>query len=236
DQEEVANFFRRYDLVSVPVVDHFGKLLGRITVDDVVDVMEEEASEDIQRMAGLTDEEEIRETSALKISLVRLPWLLIAFIGELFSALVLNYFEASLQKVFIAALFIPLMMAMGGNSGIQAATIVVRGLALGEHNPADTLQRLKKEFRVSLLNGSLCGFLLFGVVTLFGEPRFGIILSLVMLMVILNASFVGASVPLVLRRIGVDPAIATGPFITTFNDVIGLFIYLGLITLALHYI
>ncbi|MFQ5751937.1 MAG: magnesium transporter, partial [bacterium] len=134
------------------------------------------------------------------------------------------------------ALFIPLMMAMGGNSGIQAATIVVRGLALGELNPADTLQRLKKEFRVSLLNGSLCGFLLFGVVTLFGEPRFGIILSLVMLMVILNASFVGASVPLVLRRIGVDPAIATGPFITTFNDVIGLFIYLGLITLALHYI
>ncbi|MFQ5604228.1 MAG: magnesium transporter [bacterium] len=235
DQEQVANIFRRYDLVSLPVVDSAGKLVGRITIDDVVDVMEEEASEDMQKMAGLTDEEEIRETSAFKISMVRLPWLLIAFVGEMFSAIVLNYFEASIQKVFVAALFIPLMMAMGGNSGIQAATIVVRGLALGELNPADTLKRLKKEFRVSLLNGSVCGILLFGVVTFFGEPRFGVILSLVMLMVILNAAFVGASVPLVLKRLGVDPAIATGPFITTFNDVIGLFIYLGLITLTLQY-
>lgn len=236
DQEEVANVFRRYGLVSVPVIDQSGKLVGRITVDDVVDVMEEEASEDIQKMAGLTDEEEIRETSALKISMVRLPWLLIAFVGEMFSALVLNHFEASIQKVFIAALFIPLMMAMGGNSGIQAATIVVRAMALGELNPKDTLQRLKKEIRVSLLTGSVCGLLLIGVVTFFGEPKFGMVLGFVMLLVILNASFVGASVPLVLRRVGVDPAIATGPFITTFNDVFGLFIYLGLVTLALQHV
>jgi magnesium transporter len=236
DQEEVANLFRRYNLVSVPVVDRLGNLVGRITVDDVVDVMEEEASEDIQKMAGLTDEEEIRETSALKISMIRLPWLLIAFVGEMFSALVLYNFEASLNQIFIAALFIPLMMAMGGNSGMQSATIVVRGLALGELNPADTFQRLKKEFRVSLVNGLVCGGLLFAVVTLFGQPRFGIILGFVMLLVILNASFVGASVPLVLKRIGVDPAIATGPFITTSNDVIGLFIYLGLTTLALQFI
>ncbi|MFQ5863772.1 MAG: magnesium transporter [bacterium] len=236
DQEEVANVFRRYNLVSVPVVDESEKLVGRITVDDVVDVMEEEASEDMQKMAGLTDEEEIRETSAFKISMVRLPWLLVAFVGEMFSALVLHRFEASLNQIFIAALFIPLMMAMGGNSGMQAATIVVRGLALGELNPADTFERLKKEFRVSLLNGAVCGILLFGVVTLFGEPRFGIVLGLVMLVVILNASFVGASIPLILKRIGVDPAIATGPFITTSNDVVGLFIYLGLTTLAIQFI
>ncbi|MFQ6112975.1 MAG: magnesium transporter [bacterium] len=236
DQEEVANIFRRYNLVSVPVVDRLGKLVGRITVDDVVDVMEEEASEDIQKMAGLTDEEEIRETSAFKISMVRLPWLLIAFVGEMCSALVLHNFEASLNQIFIAALFIPLMMAMGGNSGMQAATIVVRGLALGELNPADTFQRLKKEFRVSVLNGAVCGILLFGVVSMFGEPRFGIVLGMVMLVVILNASFVGASIPLILKRMGVDPAIATGPFITTSNDVIGLFIYLGLTTVALQFI
>ncbi|MFQ5823370.1 MAG: magnesium transporter [bacterium] len=236
DQEEVANIFRRYNLVSVPVVDEIGNLVGRITVDDVVEVMEEEASEDIQKMAGLTDEEEIRETSAFKISMVRLPWLLIAFVGEMFSAMVLHEFEASLNQIFIAALFIPLMMAMGGNSGMQAATIVVRGLALGELNPADTSQRLKKEFRVSFLNGTVCGILLFGVVTLFGEPRFGIVLGMVLLVVILNASFVGASVPLILKRVGVDPAIATGPFITTSNDVIGLFIYLGLTSLTIQFI
>ncbi|MFQ5675801.1 MAG: magnesium transporter [bacterium] len=236
DQEEVANIFRRYNLISVPVVDPMGKLVGRITVDDIVEVMEEEASEDMQRMAGIADEEEIRETSALKIALVRLPWLLIAFAGEMVSALVLNHFEVSIRKVFIAALFIPLMMAMGGNSGIQSATIVVRGLALGQLDARHTFDRLKKEFRVSFFNGSVCGILLYAVVVVFGEPRFGLVLSVVMLIVILNASLVGASVPLALKRMNVDPAIATGPFITTFNDIIGLGIYLGLVTVALQYI
>ncbi|RMF61712.1 MAG: magnesium transporter [Calditrichaeota bacterium] len=235
DQEEVANLFRRYNLVSMPVVDPIGRLVGRITVDDVVDVMEEEASEDIQRMAGLADEEMLRETSTLKISLVRLPWLLVAFVGELCSAMVLRYFEASLQKVFVAAFFIPLMMAMGGNSGSQAAIIVVRGLALGELNPGHLFQRLKKELRVSLLNGAVFAVLLSGVVSLFGDFRFGLILGLIMLVVILNAAIVGSSVPLILKRFGVDPAIATGPFISTFNDVVGLLIYLGLITITLRY-
>jgi magnesium transporter len=236
DQEHVANLFRRYDLVSVPVVDDRGRLIGRITIDDIVDVIQEEASEDIQKMAGLTDEEEIRETSAMRISMLRLPWLLVAFVGEMLSALVLSRFEASLREVFIAAIFIPLMMAMGGNSGMQAATIVVRGLALGELKPDETLKRLFKELRVSIINGVACGVLLFVVVTLFGEPRFGVVLGTVMLVVILNASLVGATTPLALERFGVDPAIATGPFITTFNDVIGLFIYLGLVTLALRII
>lgn len=236
DQEQVANLFRRYDLVSVPVVDNLGRLIGRITIDDIVDVMEEEASEDIQKMAGLTEEEEFHETSALRISMLRLPWLMVAFLGEMLSALVLSRFEASLKEVFIAAFFIPLMMAMGGNSGIQSATIVVRGLALGELNPADTFKRLFKEIRISLINGAVCGVLLFGVVAMFGEPRFGFILGSVMLVVILNASLVGATTPLVLNRVGVDPAIAMGPFITTFNDVIGLFIYLGLVTLWLQFI
>jgi magnesium transporter len=222
--------------VSVPVVDNVGKLIGRITIDDIVDVMEEEASEDIQKMAGLTEEEEFHETSAMRISMLRLPWLMVAFVGEMLSALVLSRFAASLKEVFIAAFFIPLMMAMGGNSGIQSATIVVRGLALGELNPAGTFKRLFKEIRISLINGAVCGVLLFGVVALFGEPRFGFILGSVMMVVILNASLVGAITPLALDRVGVDPAIAMGPFITTFNDVIGLFIYLGLVTLWLRFI
>jgi magnesium transporter len=235
DQEEVANFFRKYDLVSVPVIDKLGHLVGRITVDDVVDVMEEEASEDIQKMAGLAEEEEIHETSVFKISFGRLPWLLVAFVGQLIAAVILMKFEASLKSITILIFFIPLMMAMGGNAGIQAATIIVRGMALGELNSGGTLKRLRKEVLVSLFNGLVCGTALFAVVAVVDRPPFAIILSLAMIVVILNASFFGASIPLVLRTVGVDPALATGPLITTFNDIVGLFIYLGLITYTLPY-
>jgi len=234
DQEEVAHIFRKYDLVSLPVVDDIGKLVGRITIDDIVDVIEEEASEDMQRMAGITDEEEIRETSVMKISLGRLPWLLVGFGGQLVAAVVMKQFEASLREIFVATFFIPLMMAMGGNAGIQAATIVVRGMALGELNPGETFKRLRREMQVSLFNGSVCGVLLFAVVAIIDKPPFGVVLALSMIGVILNASFIGASVPLVLRRAGVDPAIATGPLITTFNDIIGLSIYLGLVTVSMQ--
>jgi len=236
DQEQVARIFRKYDLVSMPVVDAFGKLVGRITIDDVVDVMEEEASEDIQKMAGISDEAEIRQTSALKISFGRLPWLLVGFGGQLMAALVMKQFEISLREIFMATFFIPLMMAMGGNAGIQAATIVVRGMALGELNPGGTFKRLVREVHVSLINGSICGLLLFAVVTLVDSVLLGLVLALAMVGVILNASFIGSSVPLVLRRFGVDPAIAAGPLITTFNDIIGLSIYLGLVTAALRYL
>lgn len=235
DQEEVANIFRRYDLVSVPVVDDVGKLVGRITIDDVMDVVEEEASEDIQRMAGIADEEEIRETSIVKISFGRLPWLLVGLCGQLMAALVMKHFEASLKEIFVATFFIPLMMAMGGNAGIQAATIVVRAIALGELNPNETLNRLSREVRVSLLNGSVCGLLLLTIATVIDRVQFGIVLALAMLGVILNASIIGSSVPLILRRVGVDPAIATGPLTSTFNDIIGLSLYLGLLTAALRF-
>jgi len=236
DQEEVANIFRRYNLVSLPVVDELGKLVGRITVDDIVEVIEEEASEDIQKMAGIADEEEIRETSVFKISFGRLPWLLVGFVGQLLAALVLFQFEASLKDIFLAIFFIPMMMAMGGNSGIQAATIVVRGIALGELSPGDTFKRLSREIKVSLFNGAVCGLLLFVVIAVFDKPAFGFVLALSMLGVILNASILGASIPLILRKVGVDPAIAAGPLITTFNDIIGLAIYLGLVTAALQFI
>ena len=210
DQEEVTNVFRRYNLVSVPVIDIVGKLVGRITVDDVVEVMEEEASEDIQKMAGITDEEEISETSVFKISFGRLPWLLVAFIGQLVAALVMLKFELTLKEVFYATVFIPLMMAMGGNAGIQAATIIVRGMALGELNTSGTFKRLGKEIQVALFNGGICGILLFTIVSILDNPPFAGILALSMVMVIVNASFFGASIPFILKKAGVDPAIATG--------------------------
>jgi len=236
DQEEVANFFRRYDLVSMPVVNKVGKLVGRITVDDVVDVLKEEASEDMQRMAGIADEEEIRETSVFKISFGRLPWLVVGLVGQLAAAIVLAQFEATLEQIVMATFFIPLMMAMGGNCGIQAATIMVRGIALGELDSTVTFRRLGKEVQVSMFNAIVCGILLFAIISGFGDPGFGFVLSLALIAVILNASFIGASIPLVLRKVGVDPAIATGPLITTFNDIIGLFIYLGLVTMAIQFL
>lgn len=236
DQEEVANFFRRYDLISVPVVDHGGQLVGRITVDDVVDVMEEEASEDIQKMAGLTEDDELHETSILKISFGRLPWLLVALVGQLIAAMVLSQFETSFKDTSIIVIFIPLMMAMGGNAGIQAATIIVRGMALGQLNAGGTAKRLGKEVKVALLNGTVCGIALFALIAVLDAPPFAFVLSISMLIVILNASLFGASIPLMLRRVGVDPALATGPLITTFNDIVGLFIYLALVTAALQHI
>ena len=248
DQEEVANIFHKYDLVAAPVVDQQGRLVGRITVDDVLDVVQEEASEDITMMAGITDES-IRIPSIFKVSGVRLPWLLVAFMGELVSAGVMMHFEASVAQVFVAAIFIPLIMAMGGNMGIQSSTVVIRGLATGDIHLRDTGQRLMREVSVTFLNGFVIVFLLIGVVTLwshlpisgkvlstpaFGEvlgiPIFGMILGFALLAVMFNAAFMGTLLPFLFKRLGFDPAIATGPFITTTNDVLGLLVYFGIIT------
>ncbi len=231
DQEEVANLFHKYDLVAAPVVDEQGRLVGRITVDDVLDVLEEEVSEDITLMAGITDEE-IQERSIFKLSGVRLPWLLVAFGGEMVSAAVMHHFKASLDQIIAAAFFIPLIMAMGGNTGIQSATVVIRGLATGDINLRDTGQRLLREVSVAFLNGLIIALLLFGVATLWlKDPLFGTILALALVAVLFNAAFMGTLIPFLLKRIGVDPAIATGPFITTSNDVLGLLVYFGMITL-----
>jgi magnesium transporter len=236
DQEEVANLFHKYDLVAAPVVDEQGRLVGRITVDDVLDVLEEEASEDITMMAGITDEE-IRGRSIFRISGVRLPWLLVAFIGEMVSAAVLSRFKVPLEQIATSALFIPLIMAMGGNAGIQSATVVIRGLATGEINLRDTGRRLIKETGASVLNGFVISLLLFGVAVLWlQQPKFGIILALAMIAVLFNAAFIGTMIPFLLKRVGVDPAIATGPFITTSNDVLGLVVYFGMMTLFLHWL
>ncbi len=237
DQEEVAHIARKYDLVSLPVIDESQKLVGRITFDDLADVMEEEASEDIQRMAGIADEEEFRETSVLKISQVRLPWLLVGFAGQLISAFVLSQFEASLSQIIAAAFFIPIIMAMGGNAGIQSSTIMVRGMATGEIELFEIGKRLFREVAASTLNGFICGLLLFVVITLFlNQPRFGALLGFVLFFIIISAAVIGAVIPMLLKKMNIDPALATGPFITTSNDVLGLLLYLGLITIFLPYL
>ena len=176
DQEEVANYFRKYDLVSVPVVDAQGKLVGRITVDDIVDVLGEEGSEDLAYMAGAPDEE-IMEESAFILARDRIPWLLVAFLGEIVSAVLLSNFKTTLEEIVMIGFFIPIIMAMGGSTGQQASVIVVRGLATGDINLSDTKKRLFKEFRISLINSSFFSALLFAIVAMWHSAPFAAILA-----------------------------------------------------------
>lgn len=232
DQEEVAEVFRRYDLVSLPVVDAAGVLVGRITVDDVMDVMAEEAREDISRFAGM-GEESFQTRNLLRISRDRLPWLVLGLFGGLLSGRILQGFEGSLSEMLSLAFFVPVVMALAGNIGIQSSTIVVRGLATGEFVSGGTRRRILREIAVSLLNGFVIGLITFGTVWLWlGDVVLGGVVAVSMLIVVLWATITGTAVPLLLRRAGVDPAYATGPFVTTTNDVVALAIYLGI---AFHF-
>jgi magnesium transporter len=236
DQEEVASLFSKYDLYSLPVVDAQGRLVGRITVDDIIDVIEEEATEDITMMAG-TGEEEFWERSPLRVSRARLPWLLTGLFGGIASAVVMNHFEASLESVLTLAFFVPVITAMGGNVGIQSSAIVVRELAVGGMSLVRTGGKLLRELKVSLINGFVLGTVLLVIVTLWqGDYRLGVLLGVCMMIIILWATLMGAIVPLLLRKMDIDPALATGPFITTSNDILGILIYLGIATMLLDWI
>jgi magnesium transporter len=231
DQEEVAALVRKYDLVSLPVVDSSHRLMGRITVDDVMDVIAEEAEEDLSIIAG-TGDEEPGDRSALRTTRERLPWLLTGLFGGLISATVLHHFQASLVEMIALAFFVPVITAMGGNTGIQSSSIVVRGLATGEITLRDLVPRLWKELRVALLNGVILGAVLGSIVAVWlQEPRLGVLIGCILLLNIIIASLLGATVPILLKRIGVDPALSMGPFVTTANDIIGLLIYLSLTAL-----
>lgn len=237
DQEEVAALVRKYDLISVPVVDKTGRLVGRITIDDIVDVMEEEAVDDLHKMAGFTEEENLYETSVFRLSRVRLPWLIIGLIGEIASAYIMSQFAVPLKEMVKMSFFIPMVMAMGGTSGIQSSTIVVRGLATGHISLTSPWLRIFREMRISILNGFVCSVIFFIIVSAwFQNWIFGLIIGFALLVVFLNAAVVGTSVPFILKRLNIDPAIATGPFITTFNDVFGLLIYLAFATFGIRYL
>jgi len=231
DQEEVANIIQKYDLVAIPVVDKNRKMLGRITFDDIVDVIQEEASEDIQKMAGLTEEEEF-SYSTFRISRNRLPWLFVSLAGELLSAVVLASFQASLEQIIIASFFIPVVMAMGGSSGSQSSIVMVQNISTGEIWLSDTIKILLKELRVALVNSIVCTIILLLVTHFFFnvDYSFALILSFSLFIIMVNATMIGAIVPIILKKFDIDPAIATGPFVTTTNDIIGLLIYLSLLT------
>jgi magnesium transporter len=223
----VVQMMKKYDLVALPVVDDHNRLLGRITIDDVVDLMEEEAEKDYQLASGLSDEVE-SDDSLWEMTRARLPWLLIGLSGGLAGAYVIGAFD--IERFPSMALFIPLIAAMGGNVGVQSAAIVVQGLATGR-KPSDArlLPRLVKEFSVALLNGAICSAVILGASLALGYGwSLSITVSLALIAVIIFAALFGTFVPLTLDRFKIDPALATGPFITTANDIIGLIIYFGI--------
>lgn len=234
DQEEVARLVKKYDLVAIPVVGDDNRLAGRITHDDIIDVIEEEADEDISLMAGVIDQE-ITEESTLKISRARLPWLIAGLFGGILAAAVINQFESSLEKILALSFFFPVIMAMGGSTGTQAATIVVRGMATGDISLVNIGKRLWMEMRVALVNALVCGILLALIVgTWVSDYGLGAVVGLALVLIIVNAGVIGSAVPMALKKWNIDPALATGPFVTTSNDILSLLIYLGLVTIYLR--
>ncbi|MGD8778545.1 MAG: magnesium transporter [Ignavibacteria bacterium] len=234
DQEEVANIIEKYNLVSIPVVNENKVMLGRITVDDIVDVIQEEASEDIQKIAGLSEEQEASDT-IFRITRIRLPWLLLALAMEIIAAVVLSKYEHIITRMVVATFFIPIVMAMGGSTGTQAAIVMVRGLSSGDIWINESLKKLSKEFMVAMLNGIACSLILLLATTLFFSDSqdysvyFALVLSVALLTIIIFATMVGATIPVILKKMGFDPALATGPFVTATNDILGLIIYIWFI-------
>lgn len=224
--EDVANLSDKYDLVALPVVDEFGRLLGRITFDDLVDVMREEAEKDYQMMSGISEDVE-HSDKIWRLTRARLPWLIVGLIGEIIGSKVLEGYEVQLATHAALAFFLPLIAAMGGNSGIQSASIVVQGLANGSISMESTFKKIFKEVSVAIINGIICALILFTYNFLFSDSfALTITVSVALFSVILFASLFGTFVPLTLHKLKIDPAIATGPFITTSNDIFGMIIYM----------
>ncbi len=235
DQEEVARLFRKYDLVSLPVTDPRGALLGRITVDDVVDVLEEEANEDFSKLSGLGEEEPLFDTP-LRAIRRRLPWLGLNLITTSLSASVIGLFQGTIQSMALAAALMTIVAAQGGNAGVQTLTVMVRGMALGKVSMAQARGILVKELAVACGNGVALGIAA-GVVTyvLHGQPLLATVLGLALAVNFLIAALVGSLIPLILRALRADPAVASSVFVTACTDMCGFLAFLGLLSLGLRY-
>ena len=230
DQEEVAELFRKYDLVSLPVVDERGLLLGVIQIDDIVDVLQEEADEDALLSAGTDAEELLYRDRAIAIAKVRLPWIGINLLGLICGAMLLRQYGLALSEVWVqVSLFLPAVMAMGGNVGTQSATIIIRGLAAGRIAEGDLGKTVFREMRVGLLMGIICGSIagVAGLAISGGAGALGLVVGLGMMSAMTTAAVFGSLAPGVMKKFGIDPAIASGPLVTTANDLIGIVVYLS---------
>ncbi len=226
--DQIASIMEKYDLVVLPVVDELNRLIGRITIDDIVDVIKEEADKDYQMASGISESVDSSD-SVRVLTRARLPWLLVGLLGGVLGALVIGQYEDTLQIYPEMALFIPLIAAMGGNVGVQSSAIIVQGLANNSLGFSNLFQRLGKEFLVALLNGLVCSILIFIYTIIFKDSNeLAATVSIALVLVIIFAGLFGTFVPLMLDKYEIDPALATGPFITTMNDIVGLFIYFGI--------
>lgn len=237
DQEEVAKIFQSYDLVSIPVVDPNNKVIGKISIDDIVDVIEEEYTENVARMAG-TDAEELEKKSPFQIAKLRLPWLMITLFIEFIAVFVVQSHEEIIGKIILLAAFMPIISAISGNTGLQSAAIVVRGLDTGNINFTRWWEPLSRQFRTNLLIGSAVGLVvgILGFILNDTEKfRFGLSVAISMFVSINIAGIIGTMSPMISKRLGFDPALTSGPFETAFQDVIGISIFLTIATYLLTY-
>lgn len=225
DQEEVARLVSKYNLLAIPVVDSLGKLVGIVTVDDVIDVIREEATEDFLKLAG-TAEEELLNKSIFTIARARLPWLVATLFGGIVACHLMKTFQLTLEKVIALAFFVPVIMGMGGNIGIQSTALMVRGLATGNVDLAHIGKALFREIKVGVIMGTSCGLAIgLAAYLITGRYVLGVVVSTAMLCAITVAATIGTPMPLLFKKVGIDPAIASGPFVTTTNDITGLSIY-----------
>ena len=236
DQEEVSHIFEKYGFMAIPVVDHNGEILGIITVDDVMEIMKEEYTEDMFRLAGLDEEEKVAGTviGAIKS---RLPWLLVNLVTATLAAKTVSLFENTIAQIVALATFMPMVAGMGGNAGSQTLTLIMRGIAIGEISYENQADILKKEIAIGIING-LCLGLVVGVLGYFwvGSLAFGFVIGTAMLLNLIVATISGYLVPVLLKKVGIDPALASAVFVTTVTDVLGFFFFLGLATVMLQYL
>ena len=231
DQEEVATYFQRYNLVALPVVDEKHHLLGRITVDDIVDVIAEEASEDILQMAGASGKEDLVYDRVIRSTFLRLPWLFTNLGGGLLTGYLMWLYKATLSEIMALITFVPVITGMGGNVGTQSSSITVRGFAINRIVLSNFGRYLFKEMRVGALMGLLCGVSLSLIGWLWhGNPMLGVVVGISLLTAMTIAACTGCMFPAFFQYIKIDPALASGPFVTTINDVTGILIYLGTAT------
>ena len=236
DQEEVARIVERYNFLAIPVVDERNHLMGIITVDDVIDVLREEATEDIMKMVGTKEEEFVYHDKVTRVARLRLPWLLTNLFGGLVTGYLLWLFKVTIKDMLALITFVPVITGMGGNVGVQSSSIMVRGFATGKVNRGRVKQFLLREIMIGLLMGTICGIVV-GLVGYVWHHNFvlGLVVGIAMMAAMTVAATMGTLVPTFFRKIHVDPAIASGPFVTTSNDIVGILIYLGTATLILKY-
>ena len=236
DQEEVAKIFQKYDLVSLPVVNKDKKLVGRISIDDIMDIMETEFSEDVAKIVG-SDAEELESKSPVQIAMLRLPWVLITLGIELLAGFVIKFYDDTLNKIILLASFMPIISAISGNTGLQAAAITVRALATGHASVSRWWEPVKRSFQTSLIIGSVCGIVI-GIIGAiwYGKPLFGFLVGFSMFMSINISGIVGTSIPMVSKHLGFDPAITAGPFETAFQDVVGISLFLSFATFLVKWL